>query len=225
MDILPAYACLAENDFIGLPQIQLVLSGPFSLAIQRFPVFRPKGLPKFLHHFTAHFKAVPAAAGTHTGNQILRFCAKGFLHGIHRHLTHAFNRSPPSGMAEPNGPVYRIQQVQGHTVRIKGHQGKPRHICNQPVDVPVIPFPYNTLSRILQRHSAQVDRMGLVGHHHAVPLHSQGGCHTRKVFQHILRRVSSAVREIHGGKFSPAGSAHAGGKTIDGQPGIIQRLK
>ena len=97
----------------------------FFLIKQGCPVFLRKMLLKLPDHFLAHFVAILTDRWSYGCQNISRVASVNFPHLPDRLFPDLRNRSPPSGMTQPDHLFHRIHEKKRHTVCIKCHKTDP----------------------------------------------------------------------------------------------------
>ena len=120
-------SCFQENNAVGLPEIQLILSIVFFVK-KTIPVFFIKSILKLKDHIFAYFIAVLADGRADGGKKFCGIGAEFLVHFLYGYFSDFAHGSAPAGMGQANGMMNRVYEIQGHTVCIVGGQHHTRDV-------------------------------------------------------------------------------------------------
>ena len=120
-------SCFQENNAVGFPEIQLILSIVFFVK-KTIPVFFIKSILKLKDHIFAYFIAVLADGRADGGKKFCRIGAEFLVHFLYGYFSDFAHGSAPAGMGQANGMMNRVYEIQGHTVCIVGGQHHTRDV-------------------------------------------------------------------------------------------------
>ena len=182
-------AALFKDDFIRLPQIQLVFSVFFRVKYL-FPCLFREIFTELIDDILADLVTVLTDGRSHRRQDIPGVTAVLLLHFFHCVLSNLPHSPSPAGMGKSDDSFHRVHKIQRHAIRVKSHKADSRHIRHQTVHVRIVPLSCDALASVLLCHHPHIYRVSLMGEHHILAVYTNRPANPAKILPHCIFFIS-----------------------------------